>query len=90
MTLRTSTDDEDSARSVELAHWLVEAGRRKPLRRESIRCAVPAASGAPDLRRVTLLAVLGLASVQYWYLDTLLEITSLQSLIVFVLARTAG
>lgn len=82
---RTATD-EDSARSVELARWLVEAGRRRPLRGgEEIACAATTPSAPADPRRVVLLGTLALAGLQYWYLDVLLEIHSLQSLIVFVL-----
>lgn len=73
----------------DMAQWLVEAGRRT--RRSPGRLAAPSPPAAPartsrggDRKRALLFAVLAAAYFQYFYLDTLLEITSLRSIIVFV------
>jgi len=76
----------------ELAQWLVEAGRRvrraSPCAEASISCPVEAPAGAMNdfaVRRLLLFGLLATAYFQYFYLDTMLEIASLRSVIVFVL-----
>lgn len=91
---RTSTSPagaEAGEAELEVARWLVEVGRRKPAgaAREEPP-AVPARSGGSSLHRVVLLGVFAAALFQYVYLDTLLDIASLHSLIVFVFTGSHG
>lgn len=71
----------------ELAHWLVEAGKRvrRPAGRE-IAWKLDGRRDAPHstVPRVLLLGALAVAGFQYIYLDTQLELVLLRSLIVFV------
>lgn len=73
----------------ELAHWLVEVGKRRcPPHAEylPVRCA-PAAVGASKTRcRTILLGLTAIAYLQYFYFDVLLDITALPALIFFVRA----
>lgn len=79
--------------SEDVARWLKEVGQRKwpsaqPL---SAECNVPpgtsrTSKGAPVLRRTLLLTLLLIASLQYVYASTTLEILSLPALLVFVFA----
>ncbi len=80
--------------SVAAAQWLCEVGKRPWPKRTAGEPTVEA-GGAPKALKhnrrtlnVVLIAVLTVAYLQYFYLDVLLEINSLQSLIVF--AQTAA
>lgn len=87
--------DDEFERSRELAGWLVEVGKR----RRSARAADASADLVPDaprhqgqgtLPRLLLFVVLAMASLQYFYLDALLEVASLRRLIVFVFTGANG
>ena len=88
--------------SEEVARWLLESGRRRSTCRKSN--ADPAASTVvlpvlpavqavvrrvPRWQRLSLIAVLMLAYLQYFYADTFLEILTLRSVIVFVMNFSA-
>ena len=83
-------EDQKVDPSVEIAQWLQEVGRRKwphsqPAEVQPALEAVPRpTSNTPAIRRTLLLALLLLASLQYLYTSTTLEILSLPSLVVFV------
>jgi hypothetical protein len=73
-----------------LAQWLKEAGRRTvarplaPVNEVYVRTpAVPSKRGLGI--RIALQALLLVAGLQYIYIDTMLQIVSLQPLVVFVL-----
>lgn len=92
---RASTDApaaQSGEAETELARWLVEAGRRKrPARAaKSQAIAVPpvvilAGDEEAVFQRVILLGALAAALFQYFYIDVLLQVASLRSLIVFVI-----
>jgi hypothetical protein len=81
--------DEPLEPDPELAHWLVEAGKRtrKAPAPDGLWSARPRQRHARSwsLHRLALAAALAAACFQYIYLDTQLELVSLPSLIVFVL-----
>lgn len=84
-TTTSPAQEEAGEAGLEVARWLVEVGRRKPAgpaRQEPP--AVPARPGDSSLHRIVLLGLFAAALFQYVYLDTLLDIASLRSLIVFV------
>lgn len=79
--------------SEDVAQWLKEVGQRKwpSPQPSSAECNAPprmegesASKGAPVVRRTLLLALLLVASLQYVYTNTTLEILSLPALLVFV------
>lgn len=89
-----STLEDASERSRELARWLVEAGRRRRLRGGAGYRPDPAGR-RPErkhawLPRLLLYGVLAAACVQYFYVDAMLQVVSLPSLIVFALNGTGG
>jgi hypothetical protein len=79
----------------ELASWLKEVGKRVAARSRTpaadhadigvyARTGSPARPTLPPWRRILLLGVLLVASLQYVYVDTMVKINSLRSVIVFV------
>jgi hypothetical protein len=74
--------------SVELAHWLMEAGRRRcPRKRSEPEPPAKAPRGRRYVRhpRELMLLVLAAAAYQpYYFADVYLQIYSMRSLIVFV------
>jgi hypothetical protein len=78
-------DDQD------LAHWLREAGRRRPPAKVEVGAATLPGQPSRRARRRTrvlvpiLAGVTALAYLQYFYVDVMLQIYSLQHLIVFIL-----
>lgn len=97
---RASTEaplPESGDAETELARWLVEAGRRKRPGRAALAAAsavAPVAIRAGEeeavFQRVVLLGALAAALFQYLYLDVLLQVVSLRSLIVFVIGASHG
>ena len=92
---RASTEaplPESGDAETELARWLVEAGRRRrpaPAAASAIPpAAIPGGEGEAVFHRVVLLGALAAALFQYLYLDVLLQVASLRSLIVFILAAS--
>ena len=81
--------DQEVDPSVEVSQWLKDVGRRRWAPR--VATVDPVAAPAPEgsggtLRRSLLLALLLVVSLQYLYAFTTVEILSLPSLLVFVLA----
>lgn len=81
-------EDQKADPSVDVSQWLKEVGRRRwpcPQARESaaVVASAPRRTDRP-LRRTLLLALLLVASLQYLYASTTVEILSLPSLLVFV------
>jgi hypothetical protein len=82
--------DQEADPSVEVSRWLQDVGRRKWNRSqrvgpdESVVAQAPRTSSTPLVRRTLLLALLLVASLQYVYAFTTVEILSLPSLLVFV------
>lgn len=88
-------EDQKVDPSVEVSQWLQEVGRRKwphPQPKEvqppevapAAQIGSRAPSDPPVLRRTLLLALLLVASLQYVYAFTTVEILSLPALLVFV------
>ena len=82
--------DQEVDPSVEVSQWLQDVGRRKwscseQVSKEELVLAPTAKQGrASVVRRTLLLALLLVASLQYVYTLTTVEILSLPSLLVFV------
>ncbi len=97
---RASTDapvPESGDAETDVARWLVEAGRRKRPGRAATAAAaafppaaIPAGEEEAVFHRVVLLGALAAALFQYFYLDVLLQVASLRSLIVFVIGASHG
>jgi hypothetical protein len=87
--------DDEFERCRELAGWLVEVGkrRRSPPAADASAGLVadaPQQQGHSVLPRLLLFVVLAMACLQYFYLDALLEVSSLRRLIVFVFTGADG
>ena len=86
-------EDQKVDPSVEVSQWLQEVGRRKwphtqPTEIQSaLEVAPRPTSNTPAIRRILLLALLLVASLQYVYAFTNVEILTLPSLVVFVVAH---
>lgn len=83
-------EDQKVDPSVEVSQWLQEVGRREWPHSQpagvqpALEVAFRQTGHTPALRRTLLLALLLVASLQYVYTFTTVEILSLPSLLVFV------
>jgi hypothetical protein len=71
--------------SVDVTRWLQEVGRRKaPRSALAVPGELQKPSHALEWREVTYLSLLGVAYLEFFFVDVFLQIFSLRSLIVFV------